>query len=64
MIPHVDDNTDFMLHENRESFSDHVRLGFIFVTSSSSFFSRAKHSSYGFLPPSALELMNAYGGGN
>lgn len=64
VIPHVDDNTYFMLHQNRESFSDQVWLGFIFVTSFSSFFLRGKHSSCGFSPPSALELMNAYGGGN
>lgn len=31
VIRHVDDNTDFMLHQNRESFSDQVGLGFSFV---------------------------------
>lgn len=58
VIPHVDDNSDFMLHQNRESFSDQVRLVYIFVISSSSF-----HFSCEFSPPSALELMNTCGGG-
>lgn len=64
VMPHVDDNSDFMLHQNRESFSDQVRLAFIFVTSSSSFLSRVKHFSCEFSSPSSLELMNSYGGGN